>query len=492
MSPLIVNGVTGILVLSLVKILWTLIQCTRSPVAVVPGPWHTKYTSVVATYKLLTGTRTEWVEELHQRYGNIVRLSPNEIQFSSIKAVKTIHSYRKVFPKSAFYSYFTSAYKVQSVFNTTDLVTHARYRRLLAGPLSESGLKNVEALVDSRATMAIEKIGEEMDKKGYANAMQWWLFMATDVIGELSFGDSFRMLELGHKTQYALDLQSVAPAIGIISAFPTFYYATKRLGLPFFRNTMSRVARMRSYAEQSIQRYDRVIATNPQNAKPTLLTKLFLAQEKDETMSQEEITANAQAFIVAGSDTTAHTMTYITWMLCRPENIGIKKTLLAELATLPEVFHNEDLKNLQYLDGVIHEALRLFAPAPAGLPRDVPKGGCEVDGVWLPEGTVVTTQAYTLHRDPAVFPEPEKLKPERWANPTQNMKDAFMPWGGGSRICIGMHLAYMEMRLATAKFFRRFPDSRTSTAEGFCDSDMDQVIFFLMFPKKKRCMIEAK
>jgi hypothetical protein len=84
-----------------------------------------------------------------------------------------------------------------------------------------------------------------------------------------------------------------------------------------------------------------------------------------------------------------------------------------------------------------------------------------------------------------------------------------MPFAGGARstlslfsphcrvpltkmsVCIGLHLAQMELRIATAKFFRAYPNAQISALEGFSDEDMEQVIYFLMFPKNKRCLIEA-
>jgi hypothetical protein len=58
-------------------------------------------------------------------------------------------------------------------------------------------------------------------------------------------------------------------------------------------------------------------------------------------------------------------------------------------------------------------------------------------------------------------------------------------------VCIGLHLAQMELRIATAKFFRAFPNAKVSTLEGFSDDDMEQMIYFLMYPKNKRCLIQA-
>lgn len=59
-------------------------------------------------------------------------------------------------------------------------------------------------------------------------------------------------------------------------------------------------------------------------------------------------------------------------------------------------------------------------------------------------------------------------------------------------VCIGSHLARLELRLTTARFFRTFPHARVSTLEGFCDEDMEPAMFFLLTPKKKKCLIEAR
>ena len=73
---------------------------------------------------------------------------------------------------------------------------------------------------------------------------------------------------------------------------------------------------------------------------------------------------------------------------------------------MDEDYGDTDLEKLPLLNAVIEETLRLYGAAPAGLPRAVPPGGVTIDEQFIPAGTTVTTQAYTFHRDPALFPRP--------------------------------------------------------------------------------------
>jgi cytochrome P450 len=160
-----------------------------------------------------------------------------------------------------------------------------------------------------------------------------------------------------------------------------------------------------------------------------LLKKLFRTDENG--LSDGDIVNNAMAFIIAGSDTTANTMTYLTWAVCK--HVEVKDALVEELGALPHDFCEQDLRGLTWLNNIIKETLRLYCAAPSALPRIVPAEGAEFLGYTLPGGTTVSTQAYTLHRNAKIFPNPESFEPSRWNAPTKEMKDAFMPFGGGSR-----------------------------------------------------------
>src|SRR4051812_33658493 len=128
--------------------------------------------------------------------GAIVRVSPTEVHVSDLAATKQIHNVKGSFKKSPWYRSFTAQTTV-TVFSTSDIDVHRHLRRLLSSPLSESSLKLVEVHIRRNVDLAIKGISKEMSQRGAADVYKWWMFMATDVIGELSFGESFKMLESG-------------------------------------------------------------------------------------------------------------------------------------------------------------------------------------------------------------------------------------------------------------------------------------------------------
>ncbi|PHH87321.1 hypothetical protein CDD83_9030 [Cordyceps sp. RAO-2017] len=358
---------------------WAVSRVLRAPTSRVPGPWYTKWTGLVADFHFLNGSRPYYVDALHQIYGPVVRVGPNEVAIMELEAVKTIYSTKETFRKADFYRTI-GAPGQQSMFSTTDVDFHRRHRRLLASPLSETSLKSLVAQVRSRIDLAVERMGDEMRSKGATNVAQWWLFMATDVIGELTFGQSFQMLELGKANAYARDLDRIGRVGAIRSTFPSLVrFSQSVTPLPLVRDAVDATRNMRRYADESLNRYRRLVEADPGLSRQTLFTKVFQA-EADNKMPFNEIRDEAQSFIIAGSDTTANTLTFLTWSVCRHPRVRAR--LVDELRDLPPDFDEARLRDLPFLNQVIDETLRLYSAAPSTLPREVPPGGAELAGYW--------------------------------------------------------------------------------------------------------------
>ncbi|KAM7216531.1 Cytochrome P450 [Rhypophila decipiens] len=466
---------------------------SRGPLSHIPGPWYTKFTSWPLRFYWLLGKKAAYVHRLHVKYGPVIRITPDEADLCDVSAKQTIYSTKETFVKTSFYDKLSGWN--EGLFSTRNIDTHRHLRRLLSGPMSDNSLRTVEPLVRRRVDLTIHRMVESMQTKGFVDVFHWAFLMTSDIIGELSFGESFGNLEAGTKGQYLNDVLNIGWAGGICVAFPwLFQYrllTAMTTVIPAVRSVLVSIRRITQYAHESLARYRWLVDEDPVNVKPTLFTKLFKAGE-EEALSFEMITQSARTYLVAGSDTTANTLTYLIWSVCKDQ--AIRDKLVAELTTKlleTNTFSDADVRQLPYLNCVIEEALRLYTAVPSALPRAVPAQGAELAGYWFPGGVTVASQAYSLHRDPAIYPNPFKFDPDRWTEGRANklMKDASLAWGGGSRICIGMHLAKTEIRLTTALFFRTFPKATVSTAEGMSDKDMEIHDHFLLALKGGRCHI---
>ena len=191
--------------------------------------------------------------------------------------------------------------------------------------------------------------------------------------------------------------------MAIRTTFPFLVRISEIVPIPIFRRAAESGAKMAKHAQESIERYKTLSALNP-NPKPTLFTRVFNAGK--DGLTDLEIRQEAGGYIVAGSDTTAITLTYLIHTVCKHKHVQSK--LVAELASLPKDTINRDVRELPYLNQVISETLRLYPAVPGALPRTVPLEGANLAGYQIPGGTTVATQAYSLHRDPSLFPDPER------------------------------------------------------------------------------------
>lgn len=143
-------------------------------------------------------------------------------------------------------------------------------------------------------------------------------------------------------------------------------------------------------------------------SKKNIFSEILAKAENDPEgrLTPMQVTVEAGGLIIAGSDTTSESLTYLIWAaLKRPE---VQQALQDELLAYDLELRDAELEKLPVLNAVIKETLRLYSAVPMPQPRVVPKGGVTLEGQFLPEGTVVNTTPYVSHRDPAVFPNPEK------------------------------------------------------------------------------------
>ena len=457
-----------------------------SPLRNIPGPWHTHFTNLRLKIAVITGKRVYYVHDLHTRYGPFVRISPTEIAVNDAEAFHEIHRPGSGYSKSPWYQSFSDAQR-PILFTMTDTKKYAARRKLFARTFSKTFLRQQwEKLIWTKTILAVSRMKDEAKREGKVDVMKWWMFLGTDITTHLMFGESFRALETGRKSEYSRILESVLQGAGIGTELPLLWSIMRLIPHPKIREMFNGVGVLHSYAEAAVR-------NNRQfSSKANVFTTIIDEAEKGETeqLTHLDVKAEAGSFIIAGSDPTAITLTYLVWaILKRPE---LQRAVEDEVAKLPEDATDAAIEQLPLLNACIEETLRLYGAVSGGLPRTVPPGGATLGGYFMPEGTTVTTQAWSLHRDCANFVDPDSFNPWRWMHPavsdmSEQSKVVYSPFGAGLRICVGIHLARMELRISAALFFREMKGARF--AEGMTDEVMEAENFFSIVPKGHRCDI---
>jgi cytochrome P450 len=149
-----------------------------------------------------------------------------------------------------------------------------------------------------------------------------------------------------------------------------------------------------------------------------------------------DMAAECLDHMAAGIDTTGDGLCFLMWELSQPSSMHIQKRLQAELVASPDA----NFDKLPFLDAVITEGLRCWPAIPMSLPRYAPRGGRVIDGYFVPRGTIVSCQAYSVQRlDTRVFPDPARFDPDRWleAEGDADRKRLFFAFASGGRGCVG-------------------------------------------------------
>jgi len=218
------------------------------------------------------------------------------------------------------------------------------------------------------------------------------------------------------------------------------------------------------HALQASPKTDDPSAIHPTIFHSILSSSLSASQKTVPRLSQE-----AQVVVGAGTTTTAWTLTIAIYYLL--SNPTILRTLKSELATLPDTTPLSTLEALPYLTGVIQESLRLSYGVSHRLQRISPNEimtfiDRSTGKTWvIPRGTPVGMTSLHIHHDESIFTDSYAFLPERWIeNP--RLDKYLITFSKGSRKCVGVDLAYAELRLLLAAIFKRFGGGEVKGEEG--------------------------
>uniref|UniRef100_A0A182Y3M3 Uncharacterized protein n=1 Tax=Anopheles stephensi TaxID=30069 RepID=A0A182Y3M3_ANOST len=333
-------------------------------------------------------------------------------------------------------------------------------------PTFTSGrMKAAFPLVLSIAEQFCEFLREQQTTDDVVEVRDLMARFTTDVIGSYAFGlecNSFRdpqneFRRIGRKH---FDTPRNHPLKVFI--MKTFRGLANRLGLKLLHDDVSTF--FQTVIRQTIEHRERH-GTQRNDFLDLLIRlkntgKLEGANEIVGRLSGDEIAAQAFIFFTAGFETSSSAMTYTLYELALNQELQqrARESVLDALEKHDGVLSYESSKNMLYLDQCIYETLRKYPPV-AILERVVSKPYRIPDtDINLHRGMKIMIPAYAIHHDPDIYPNPSTYDPDRFTPDKIARRDpcAYLPFGEGPRICIGLRFGMMQARIGLALLLKHF------------------------------------
>ncbi|KAI9686690.1 MAG: hypothetical protein M1820_010577 [Bogoriella megaspora] len=443
------------------------------PLRKFPGPRLAAASVLPCFWYLLKGSQVRWVHSLHEKYGPVVRVGPDELSYADGRAWKDINGHRTG-GKASFHKDLRHYAPdsplhpgVKNMIQNND-EDHARVRRIFSNAFSDQALKKQELLFLEYVDLFRDKIGE----KGSAKFDLVWMLNCTtfDIMGDLTFGEPLGLLQgskyIGWVKIIFKNIKSAA-----FTRIAVYYPILK----PLVKWTMATdLQKTRStHLKHSFDRVDRRL--EKESAKPDIwaLTEREDADGKP-VLSVPEMHMNSNLFMLAGTETTATLLSGLNYFLLKnPAKMDILVREIRGNFTSDDDMSLERLVQLKYLNACLEEALRMYPPVPVGLGRIVPADGAMIGDQWVPGGATVSVAQYATYHSATNFRLPDTFIPERWFDPAfdTDFKAAMQAFSYGPRNCLGKNLAYHEMRLIEAKLLFNFDLHLEKESENWADQD---------------------
>ncbi|KAE8351605.1 cytochrome P450 [Aspergillus coremiiformis] len=420
------------------------------PLSTYRGPWIATATRMWYAWHSVNGSLPFAIHELHLRYGDVVRVAPNELSYIHPDGWNEIYGYRNGKSElSKDPDFYSSTLSGPEGIVCAPQDRHGYIRKQMSHGFSEKSLREQEPTIRFHADLMISKLSSQANERGenIVDFTRWYNYFTFDVTAQLVFGESFNCLQSSH----------YHPWVKII-------FDGIRFGI------WQRCAKFWPWLSPAIQmfipdsiRHRRVELTQLSREKAEYRKTIhdgrndFVANllKPDSGVTDPEYQSTVQALIVAGSETTASLLSGLTFhLLSNPEKLQkAMKEVRREFDAADQISF-VSVNRLPYLLACLNEAFRVYPPVVDGFPRNTGSNVEVIMNQAVPPKTIVRMSHWAAYRSPQNFVRPDEYIPERWLANVPGFEDdrksALQPFQVGPRNCIGRTLAYMEMRLLMA------------------------------------------
>ncbi|KAI8935073.1 hypothetical protein NX059_007668 [Plenodomus lindquistii] len=435
------------------------------PLAKFPGPPLAGVTIYWKAYTECIASRSfcHYLLELHAQYGHVVRVGPNELHFANPQAYHDIYNNKNRWDKEA--RLYQSFNEDRSSFGFLTFAEAKNRKDVLNRSFSPAAIESAEKLLVEETKTLCAAFERQTKASKPSDLFYAFRCLSTDVITTFCFG----------KPIHAIDAPDFnAPiVVAMDNSLPVVvFFKYSNLIKNFIIKSPPKLSKMMSPLTAGmvdlnllLQQQINELTANPEklNLLPHNMTIYHRLMDpeayRDKTIpSAGSLYEEGQALMFGGADTVGNTLMVGSYhLLKQPDKMQrLKGELRAAWPSLnaegPSV---RELEKLPYMNAVIKEALRISSGVTSGLMRVVPKTGATIAGVDVPPGTHVACGSTFVHYNASIFPEPEKFIPERWLE-SDELDRWLVAFSRGPRMCLGINLAWAELRLGFAHVYRKF------------------------------------
>jgi cytochrome P450 len=358
------------------------------PLSRFPGPKISAFTRLPHITAVAQGLPLQYIGRLHKEYGDVVRISPDELSFAHPQAWRDIYGHGsregKGLTPPKRWRWYDSTNGDSSLINTQDPTRHARSRKIFTPAFSDRALTQQEPLFMKYANQLVRTLKMGGVEGARFDMVRMYNFTTFDIMGAWTFGESLHMLDNAEYDPWVkIIFQNVKRGVklGLIynyypilaGIFRTLLHKTvAKMQYDHINHSATRVTKRlkRGRASQGMDLWDRVLEQEEQG---------------NQGLKRGEMDANASLFMVAGTETTATLLSGLTYLLLRhPESMNKLVTEVRTAFASSDDITMDIIAGLPYLRACIKEALRKYPPVPVGLPHLTSQRGSTICGHYVP------------------------------------------------------------------------------------------------------------
>ncbi|KAL2802295.1 cytochrome P450 [Aspergillus granulosus] len=466
------------------------------PLNHIPGPKLAAATFLYeAWFDLVLGGRyTHQIKRMHEKYGPVVRINPEELHFNDMKFFDEIYAGggRRRDKQQHFLNFIAGPFTL-SMFATRDHDLHRVRRGAINKFFSRGQISKLESDVKDLAHQLCDKMIRlgNRDKAPFDLTTVYSCF-ASDVISGYCFGESFGFVAQDEwEPNFREPLNAFLEITFFFRFFPLFRMVTE-VGPLFAKRFSNNVRnmlletneRMPARVRKAIGDYEAGVTHD----RPTIFATILDSQLPDTEKREVRLGGEGFSLITAGTETTAWTLTVITfYLLNQPDTLACLTKELQDADALNLSWLA--LEKLPYLSAVISEGLRLAYGVGCRLARIAPTETLVYRGEFnghkieylIPSGTAMGMSSAIIHHNEDIFPESHAFTPERWVEVEEaqkrRMDGNLTSFNKGTRQCVAMNLAYCNLYVAVTALTLRVYPQMSLYQTGVKDVQYDRDLF---------------